>query len=302
MNISNLKPNIQLQQRLKMGIPCVLFVLIIATAAGIVALRSIQDNLEEVAWDRVARGESVTREHLESERERVENLAVSISAHPEFIRLLKDANAKGLSTYISALQTKDEADFVIVQDAVGQTILGGGRSLICSQLQRKSPADYCVIPGTDPLLVLVAGRSVKDGSNGRLVGYVTVGTTFDNEQETKLAAHTGLAQSILIDNQRVATSLETDSVIIDTEAYEQVMANGQSKTTQIVLDGRSYYELLFPIRDTKDSIIAVAEVDYATTKLVAIERLTLFVLLFLIMMFISILLLAGYLIKKRLTT
>ena len=302
MNISNLKPDIQLQQRLKLAMPCVMIILIVATAAGIVAVRSIQDNLEEVAWDRVARGESVTKEHLESERERVENLAVSISAHPEFIRLLKDANAKGLSTYISALQTKDEADFVIVQDAVGQTILGGGRSLICSQLQRKSPADYCVIPGTDPLLVLVAGRSVKDGSNGRLVGYVTVGTTFDNEQETKLAAHTGLAQSILIDYKRVATSLETESMIIDDEAYEQVIASGQSKTTKIVLDGRSYYELLFPIRDTADSVIAVAEVDFSATKLVAVEGLTLFVFIFLFMMFVSIISLAVYLTKKRMQT
>lgn len=302
MNMPNLKPDIQLQQRLKLAIPYVMIILIVATAAVIVAIRPIQDNLEEVAWERVARGESVTKEHLESERKRIEYLAVSFSAHPEFIRLLKDADAEGLSSYISALQTKDEADFVIIQDAVGQTVLGGGRSLICSQLQRKSPADYCVIPGTDPLLVPVAGRSVKDVSNGRLVGYVTVGTTFDNKQETKLADHTGLAQSILIDYQRVATSLETDSTIIDDEAYEQVMVGGQSKTTKIVLDGRSYYELLFPIRDTADSIIAVAEVDFPATKLVAIEGLTLFVFLFLFMMFISILLLAGYLIKQRLTT
>jgi hypothetical protein len=38
MNMPNLKPDIQLQQRLKLAIPYVMIILIVATAAGIVAL------------------------------------------------------------------------------------------------------------------------------------------------------------------------------------------------------------------------------------------------------------------------
>ena len=38
MNMSNLKPGIQLHQRLMMAIPYVMIILIVPTAAGIVAL------------------------------------------------------------------------------------------------------------------------------------------------------------------------------------------------------------------------------------------------------------------------
>ncbi len=297
--MSVLKPGIRPKQRSRMAIPYVIAISVLAMAAGIGAFGLIVDNLEQVAWDRVTRGEIATHELLNSEKARIENLAISISENPALIELLKDADAEGLSKYINDLQIRGEADFVTIHDAAGQILIGSSPSLLCSHLQRQSQADYCIFPGTVPQLALLAGQSVNDESTGKLLGYVTVGITFDNELERKLAASTGLAQSILVDDQRVATSLETDSTVIDDEAYKQVIDYGQPTTTAIMLDGHSYYELLFPIRDTAKRIVAVAEIDFPASNLVAIQGWTLLAFIALSMVVAGTGFLAGYLARQR---
>ena len=115
-------------------------------------------------------------------------------------------------------------------------------------------------------MILLAARSVIDEGTGDLLGYVRVGILLDNVFARRLAAESGLEQSIFSNGRRVASSLTNNPT---GEALENVTTSISGRLTQA---GKHYYTMRFPLRRADNEIVALAEVALPVTELVRAER------------------------------
>jgi PAS domain S-box-containing protein len=255
---------------------------IVATtvAAGVPAYWLVRSQLEQQAWARVADGERITLALLEAEQARLADLAALTAQRPTLQTLLEGGGpANALSDYLRAFQTSVELDMLVVRDASGQPLAGSAPLSAWPDLPFTRGAAFQSLPGSEPGLILVASQPVLDNQSDRLLGYVTAGIWLDDGFTRQLAAQTGFGQSVLLDGDRVATSLEDAPPAVDSEAVERATASGQSEAVEVRLGGVHYYTALMPIRDEQGEVAALVEVALPVDGLIAAENRALLALI-----------------------
>ncbi|MCA9973185.1 MAG: hypothetical protein KC425_23360 [Anaerolineales bacterium] len=238
----------------------VAIVLASTLAAGALAYWLTRTELEQQAWARLADGQRVTQTLLDADRRRLDNLVALAAQRPTLQQMLHNGDTAGLHDYVSQFQAGTELDLLVIYDAGGEVLVGGSGAVLCGRPQREKSATLCLLPGPAPRLSLLAGQSILDASSGRLLGYVMMAIFMDDDYASRLAAETGLAQSILVDGSRIATSLDEAGAPLDETTTTRALAATTFMTRSIALADQPYITALFPLRRVEGDVLALAEV------------------------------------------
>jgi len=254
---------------------------IVATSvvAGVPAYQLVHIQLEQQALARVADGGRVTQTLLKGEQVRLANLVELTTQRPTLQRLLQESDTDALSRYLRAFQADTELEMLVVHDTSGQLLAGDTPSPFWPGPPVTIGSDFHSLPGTDPGLALLASQPVYDNQAGELLGYVTAGILLDDDFTRRLAAETGVNQSIVLDGVRTATSLADASSAVESDIVRRSSESGQTEVLELRLGSARYYATLLPIRDANDEVVALSEVALSVDGLVSAERRALITLI-----------------------
>ncbi len=181
---------------------------------------------------------------------------------------------------MQALKRSVDLDLLTVRGPSGDLITGddlGGAPL---PLPLDGESTFYVLPGSPPALALLATRPVIDEHTGSLLAYVTIGLRLDDAFAQRLRTETGFEQSVVLNGQRVATSLPgAPAALSDPAAAQQVAATGQSQYGAMTAGGARYDTALIALRGAQDEIVALVEVALPIGSLVDARQRALAILL-----------------------
>lgn len=276
MPVTNQSNRLSLSARLILGSVSV----IVATtlAAGLPAYWLVRTELQQQAWARVADDKRVTFALIEAEGARLIQLAAHAAQRPSLQKLVQEGNLVALNDYLQIFRTGVELDLLIVSDASGQRLSDSEIAELSFGSLNESNATFDVVLGLVPELVLLASHPIP--GNPTDAYHVTVGEILDDRFVQQLAVKTGIEISILINGNRVATSLDGEPLNIHSSTAEIVSTSGKSSTVEQTLHGGQYYTDLIPIRDTQNEVVALVEVALPVNELLLTNQRALLTLFF----------------------
>jgi PAS domain S-box-containing protein len=240
--------------------------------SGVPAYRLIRTELEEQAWAHVADGGRATLALIEAEQARLADMAVLTAQRPTLQRLLREGDAEALSEYLQVFQANAELAILTVRDASGGIQAEDTLPSAWSDLPYSQDVTFYPLPGRESRLALLASRPVVDEQSGALVGYVTVGIFLDDDFVRQLENKTGFEQSIVLEGQRVATSLPGIPAVVGSGSAGHAPASEQGETHIVSYGDAYYYTTLLPLRDAQGNTVAQAEVALPVGGLLTAER------------------------------
>lgn len=280
------------------------FVIVIITttvSAGVPAYSIIKSELEQNAWDYAVDGSQVTRSLLESEKERLVNLANLTSQRPTLQKLVAEKNTLSLHDYLHTFKAGVELDILIVVDVSYKLIAEASHLVPFSEELFVPDFGFYALPGPKPQLALLACRPIHDERTDQMLGYVITGILLNDDFVRRLASVTGLSQSVILDERRVASSVPLAPSTVDVKSIEEVEISGQSKEVAVTFNDTRYYTSLFPIFGVDEEVVGLLEVGFPVGDLVAAEHkalLTLNISTFLVIVLGSVI---GGIYAKRLS-
>jgi PAS domain S-box-containing protein len=255
----------------------VAIIVITTLAAGVPAYITVRSELAKQAWMHVGDGGRVTMALLETEKERLANLAVLAAQRPTLQDLVQQRDVNALNTYLQTFQTTVGLDILVLSDASGQVIANGTEFFSSVGKPFLNETVFQVLDDVRPQLALLASRPIPVGSDDEL--YVTVGTLLDDDYARKLAGETGLEHSFLVGEQRVSTSLgNAQSACAPVDAIRRAIASGVTETARLDFRDFHYYVALIPLPDSGNTIVGLSEVCLPVENLLAANRNALLIL------------------------
>jgi C4-dicarboxylate-specific signal transduction histidine kinase len=105
----------------------VAIIIVTTLAAGVPAYISIRAELEKQAWTRVLDSGHVTMALLETEKVRLENLAVLVSKCPTLQDILQQQDVNALNAYLQTMQSTVNLDILVLSEKSGQILANQNR-------------------------------------------------------------------------------------------------------------------------------------------------------------------------------
>jgi PAS domain S-box-containing protein len=183
-----------------------LIVLAIA-AASLPAYGLIHAELERQAWDRVEQGAATTLALLAAEQSRLLDLATLAAQRPTLRTLLRDGEKDDLEAYLSTFRSGAGIDQIVVRNAAGEAIAGEELLGFSFGPGATSEARIVAVPGSGAGAALAASAVIADASESEVLGTATVVRLLDDGFLADLGTKTGLSYSLLLDGERIATTL-----------------------------------------------------------------------------------------------
>jgi PAS domain S-box-containing protein len=257
------------------------FIAIIAIttlSAGVPAYIIIRTELDRQSWTHVADGGRVTLALLETEKIRLENLAVLVSQRPTLQNLVQRGDMDSLNEYLQTFQKTVDLDVLVLSDKSGQVLAKGAEfnSSVGSPFSQE--AAFQALPGARTQLALSVSRPVPVDTGQDL--FVTVGIILSDDYATKLASATGFEHSFLINEQRVSTTLNNAPSAVAVEAVRRATASGMMETAPLDLENSHYHIALIPLPGVNDEIVALSEIILPVDNLLTANRSAFLVLIF----------------------
>ncbi|MEJ2150289.1 MAG: ATP-binding protein [Chloroflexota bacterium] len=246
-------------------------IVVTAVAFGIPAYHLIHAGLGHQAWAHVADGGRATLALLDAEKGRLSDMAALTAHRPTLQRLLREGDAAALDGYLRAFQANVDLDILVVRDASGEALAGGRWADLPFEEETVFYPLSRSTSGPALALALIDSHAINDVESGDLLGYVTVGILLDDAFARHLADETGFGQSIVMEDQRVATSLPASQVVETAAAGQaETLPPGEARTLKV---GRNaYYTVLHPLLDPQGHEIARIEVALPVDDLLRAER------------------------------
>ena len=268
-------------------------------AAGVPAYLLTRDALEKQAQARAADGGRATQAVLQAEQVRLANIASHTAQRPTLQKLLNNEDMPALIEYLQTFQAGVELDFIVISDGTGKSLAEIPSAIRFSELPDPTDGTLYVTDDSGSNLALAARQLIPGEQLNKK--YVLVGKYLDEEFTKQLAAETWFEQSILIEGNRVATSLEGAPPVIDSGVEEQTAAQVQENTTFVTYNGDHYYTVHLPILDAQDRISAIFEIALPVNDMVAANHSALLTLIFSTILVVSIGSILGLLYARRVT-
>jgi signal transduction histidine kinase len=244
----------------------VLVVIVTVIVGGLPAIGAIWLQLEQQIWLRVQDAQTATQVFYDTERVRLGDLAARIAEHQTLCALLQRRDMPALTAYLGNLQQDTNVDALLLVTSGQQT---AGDSLIdlpspeTLLAGRELPfADFIALDDPPRLLVVAAAeiRPVEE-CGVEMAGRVIVARELNADFVQTLAQHTGVAQSVIVGERRVASSLSTmPDWPIDLDATRRVVLTRTACCTFGAAGGEEYYLGLAPLIDSQGRVVAVSEV------------------------------------------
>jgi PAS domain S-box-containing protein len=257
------------------------FIAIIAIttlSAGVPAYIIIRTELDRQSWTHVADGGRVTLALLETEKIRLENLAVLVSQRPTLQNLVQRGDMDALNEYLQTFQKTVDLDVLVLSDKSGQVLAMGEEFLSTIGPSFSQEAAFQALPGARTQLALSVSRPVPVDTGQDL--FVTVGIILSDDYATKLASATGFEHSFLINEQRVSTTLNNAPSAVAVEAVRRATVSGMMETAPLDLENSHYHIALIPLPGVNDEIVALSEIILPVDNLLTANRSAFLVLIF----------------------
>jgi PAS domain S-box-containing protein len=251
-----------LSQRFILGI--VLVVVATVVFSGLPAAIAMRLQLEHQVWLRVQDAQAATKGLYDAERTRLKKLCGLIAARPTLYRLTEQGDEQDLVPYLMDLQESAGADALVVVTAdqrVGQDLEGLPDP--GAFLAGKEPyfADFVSLENPPRVYIVAVSNIQPSGETATLKGWVILAVELKDAYMETLAQETGLAQSLIVEEHRVASSLSSaPDWALNPESALSVETTGEACCTLGSALNRTYYVGLMPLEDSQGQVVALSEV------------------------------------------
>jgi len=248
--------------------------LLTAVAAGLPAIWLIRDQLERQAWAQVEQGSRAAEALYEVRQRETTSLATLMAQRPTLCELLTHQDQAEWAAYLHTLQVGVGLDLVLVCDRKLHLVAQAGKAIPKTLCADDIPTGFHIVrAGSASQVWLLAAHPISDESGNQL-GTVVVGDAVDDTFAERMHTQTGLENTVLIDEQPVATSL--GGGVTSRQSAAELVFDGTERGT-FGLDGYPYYAARFPLSTLMQeeagmgSSLAV-EVALAVTNIVAAQQ------------------------------
>jgi NtrC-family two-component system sensor histidine kinase KinB len=256
--------HLNLSQRLVLNL--VLVVIAIIIFIGIPTNYAMWRALENQVWLRVQDAQSATQGLYSAEITRLKKLAGLIAGRPTLYNLILQNDVASMEPYLNALK-QESGNLDIVQVITPE--LQAGDHLIGMPdpqtfLSGHEPyfADFTVVG--EPARLFIVGISQiqsREEAGNLIMGWVLVARELKADYMATLENQTGLAQSLIMNGRRVATSLPAaPDWSLDPQSALSVEKTGQACCTMGAALDQTYYVGLMPLHDIHGDVVALSEV------------------------------------------
>lgn len=177
-----------------------------ALAAWFPELWLMQRQLDRQAWAQVEQGRQAASALYRNWEREISTLA-NLTAHlPQLRALVQQGSDADLLTYLGTLDANLSLDLILVCRPDGHVRAFSG-TLPTAEWCAATGTSYQVLPGEPPQLWLLAAQPIEgeQAPLGSLVAGLRLGDAFAQQ----MAAQTGVAHTLLVQGQPIATSLPT---------------------------------------------------------------------------------------------
>lgn len=252
-----------LSQRLILSL--VLVVVAIIVFIGLPTNLASWRSLESQVWLRVQDAQSATHGLYNAEITRMKKLAGLVAGRPTLYSLLQEKNIVALGPYLEALK-QESGDLDIIQVITPDIQAGDQLSGLPSPpqfLAGHEPyyADFIHVGDPGELYIVGVSQIQSIEADHPVVGWVLVARGMKRDFMVALEEQTGLAQSLIINGKRIATSLPAaPDWSLDPQSALRVETTGQACCTMGEALDQTYYVGLMPLSDTHGIVVALSEV------------------------------------------
>jgi two-component system, NtrC family, sensor histidine kinase KinB len=252
-----------LSQRLILSL--VLVVIAIIVFSGLPANIAMWRALESQVWLRVQDAQSATQGLYNAEITRLKKLAGLIAGRPTLYNLIQQGDVAGMGPYLNSLKEESgnlDIVQVITPDLQAGDMLAGLPSPQAF-LAGNEPyfADFVIVGDPGRLFILGISQIQSTEDNNPVLGWVLVVRELKADYMLTLENQTGLAQSLIINGRRVATSLPAaPDWSLDPQSALRVETTGQACCTMGAALDQTYYVGLMPLSDVHGNVMALSEV------------------------------------------
>ena len=254
--------------------------LLTAAAAGVPAYLLIENELDQQAWAQVTNAQRVTTILLDDRQSRLAELARRTATSPAIQAIMEGQTSPQLSAALQTIQDDNGLVLLTLRDSAGHILAGSDLAALSPALTRTGSA-YAVLNGSRSEVVLVATQPVMvSGAPPSAGGYVTLALPLDDDFAQVLSGETGLEQSVLVGQQRTASSLTNPpAALSDPDAVQQVLSSGHAGQSAVTIGGRLFYSALLPLKDATGQPVAALELALPVESLVSARQQALQILL-----------------------
>ncbi len=252
-----------LSQRLILSL--VLVVIAIIVFSGLPANIAMWRALESQVWLRVQDAQSSTQGLYNAEITRLKKLSGLIAGRPTLYNLIQQGDVAAMGPYLDSL--KQESGNLDIVQVITPGLQAGDQLPVLPSSQAflvgHEPyfADFTIVGDPGRLFIVGVSQIQSTEANNPVLGWVLVARELKSDYMGTLENQTGLAQSLIINGKRVATSLPAaPDWSLDPQSALRVEKTGQACCTMGAALDQTYYVGLMPLRDAHGNVVALSEV------------------------------------------
>jgi PAS domain S-box-containing protein len=252
-----------LSQRLILNL--VLVVVAVIVFIGIPTNLATWRALENQVWLRVQDAQSATNGLYNAEVTRLKKLAGLIAGRPTLYNLIQQQDVAAMKLYLSSLK-EESGNLDIIQIITPNFWAGDPLSGLPSPqdfLTGRQPyaADFVNLGNPASMYIVGISEIEAPAMGNPLVGYVLVAREIKSDYMKTLEEESGLAQSLIVDGRRVATSLPAaPDWSLNPQSALSVQATGKSCCTMGASLDQTYYVGIMPLSDANGNVLGLSEV------------------------------------------
>jgi len=252
-----------LSQRLILNL--VLVVVAVIVFIGIPTNLAMWRALENQVWLRVQDAQSATGALYDAEVTRLKKVAGLISGRPTLYNLIQQRDAATIEQYLSSLK-EESGNLDIIQVSTADFMAGDPLPGLPSPrdfLSGREPYTADFVNLGNPASMYIVGVSEIESpiSGDPIVGYVLAAREIKSDYMKTLEDQSGLAQSLIVDGKRVATSLPAaPNWSLDPQSALSVQNTGKACCSQGGALDQTYYIGMMPLSDAQGNVLALSEV------------------------------------------
>jgi len=255
----------------------VAIIVITALLTGVPTYLAVHSELEDQAWARLSGGGKVTLTLLETEKVRLSTLASLASQRPTLQNLIQLQEFEDLTPYLKIFQKDTDLDILLLTDQSGKVLAEGTLAIPSIKPSSSQQPFFQVMDGTNPQMALLVSKPVQGDPDREL--YLTVGIILDDGYMNNLAKESGFDQSLIINGNRIVTTIRGAPEAVSPEIYSRVITSGKTEMQVLNFNHSHYYITLMPLPGNDDDVIGISEVALSMDDLVRSDQAALVLLI-----------------------
>jgi PAS domain S-box-containing protein len=243
-------------------------VLLAVLAAAVPAYAGIADELEQQAWSRVESGGRLTLALLTQDRDRLGDLAATLADRPTLADLLRRGDRGMLPLYLAEFRESADVSFLHVLDG-NRIRVATSPEWALLELDEWTADGFVWSSGPGSMLVLQESRPLSVAGDDYTV---VVGRTLDDSYALALAETTGLEQTFVFEDRRLASSLGSAGLDVESTTEARDSEGRAMPHVERTSGERRMYAVVVPLLGDGGETVAFLEVALPVEDLESAEH------------------------------